>query len=211
MIKCERCDIQHEGKFGSGRFCSISCANSKRQLKGITKTKNYKGLSEEQISEKKRLRSEICRKAALVKAKLNREEKERRLSTCEWEELLSSERKERVLREQKYCCAICSIGMKWNNKPLSFDLDHINGDRQDNSRDNLRCLCPNCHSQTPTYKSKNAKGKRYSDAEVIIALKNSDSVYSALNSLGMNLHGGNYTRVRKIVKQYDLKLNYLLI
>ena len=53
-----------------------------------------------------------------------------------------------------YKCAICGI-TKWNNKTLSLELDHINGVNNDNRLENLRFLCPNCHSQTTTYGSKN--------------------------------------------------------
>lgn len=42
-------------------------------------------------------------------------------------------------------------------KPLMRELDHINGNSRDYRLDNLRILCPNCHSQTETYKSKNIK------------------------------------------------------
>lgn len=51
-----------------------------------------------------------------------------------------------------YKCDICNIPPKWNDKDLVLELDHINGDWSDNRIDNLRFLCPNCHSQTPTYK-----------------------------------------------------------
>lgn len=46
---------------------------------------------------------------------------------------------------------------EWNNKALSLQLDHINGVNTDNRVENLRWLCPNCHSQTDTYGSKNKK------------------------------------------------------
>lgn len=52
-------------------------------------------------------------------------------------------------------CAECGNTGEYNNKPLSLQLDHINGDSQDHRRDNLRFLCPNCHSQTKTFSGKN--------------------------------------------------------
>ena len=53
-----------------------------------------------------------------------------------------------------YKCAICGV-TEWNGKTLSLELDHINGINNDNRLENLRFLCPNCHSQTTTYGSRN--------------------------------------------------------
>ena len=53
-----------------------------------------------------------------------------------------------------YKCAICG-NTEWNGKTLSLELDHINGINNDNRLENLRFLCPNCHSQTTTYGSRN--------------------------------------------------------
>lgn len=54
-------------------------------------------------------------------------------------------------------CYECGLKDNWNNKPIVLHLDHINGDHFDHRIENLRLLCPNCHSQTPTYCSKNFK------------------------------------------------------
>jgi hypothetical protein len=64
----------------------------------------------------------------------------------------------RLVREGllEYRCSEqgCEIS-EWKGAPLSLHLDHKNGNRRDNRLDNLRFLCPNCHSQTPTYCGKN--------------------------------------------------------
>jgi hypothetical protein len=60
--------------------------------------------------------------------------------------------KERLIRSNMllYECCICGIN-SWNGSGLVLQLDHINGVRTDNRIENLRLLCPNCHSQTDTF------------------------------------------------------------
>ncbi|WP_436775473.1 HNH endonuclease signature motif containing protein [Yinghuangia sp. YIM S09857] len=53
-------------------------------------------------------------------------------------------------------CVVCGIGAEWNGKPIILEVDHINGDWRDNRPDNLRYLCPNCHSQTDTFCGRNS-------------------------------------------------------
>ena len=69
----------------------------------------------------------------------------------------STRLKERYLEQGfDYCCSECGIS-EWNGKPIVLQLDHINGERHDNRIENLRLLCPNCHSQTHTFAGRNKK------------------------------------------------------
>lgn len=68
--------------------------------------------------------------------------------------------KKHILLEQKNKCSLCGIINEWNGKPLIFILDHIDGDANNNLRNNLRLVCHNCDSQLDTYKSKNKNSSR---------------------------------------------------
>ena len=61
--------------------------------------------------------------------------------------------KKRLIQEGflKNKCALCDQSPIWKENPLVMVLDHKNGNHTDNSLENLRLLCPNCHSQTPTF------------------------------------------------------------
>ncbi len=70
----------------------------------------------------------------------------------------SSSLRKRLLKEGMKChvCEMCGL-KEWNGVPIALELDHVNGDRDDNELNNLRLLCPNCHAQTPTWRGRNRK------------------------------------------------------
>lgn len=57
---------------------------------------------------------------------------------------------------KKYKCEECGIS-EWNGKSITLQVHHKDGDHFNNLLDNLQVLCPNCHSQTDTYCSKNKR------------------------------------------------------
>ena len=52
-------------------------------------------------------------------------------------------------------CAVCGLPNRWLGSPLTLEIDHMNGRHNDNRPENLRFLCPNCHSQTETFCARN--------------------------------------------------------
>jgi 5-methylcytosine-specific restriction endonuclease McrA len=99
--------------------------------------------------------------------------------------------KNRLIEERGHKCESCKNTL-WLGKLITLELDHINGDRQNNSRDNLRLLCPNCHAMTPTYRGKNigekAKNNRKAKIEEIYGEKNKNKTHGVLVGGGKKIY-----------------------
>ena len=110
--------------------------------------------------------------------------------------------------ERKWCCEECGIS-EWNDKPLTLEVDHIDGDNSNNELTNLKILCPNCHSQTPTWRGRNLTGKKreskkVSDEELVNAIIESSNVRQALIKVGLTAKGANYNRVYSLISDLNL-------
>ena len=79
----------------------------------------------------------------------------------------SDKLKVRLINEG-YIDPVCDICRRqyWIGESIPLQLDHINGNNDDNSLENLRLLCPNCHAQTPQYRLKDEfKEETYSNRD----------------------------------------------
>lgn len=249
---CENCGCEHNGSYGSGRFCSIKCARSfstKNKRKEINKKvsnslKGFKTIPGGKVRvcaygcgnkakfqlpngkwccssaynkcERVRKKNSVGLKKAYRENKrtytLNQEgwkkSFKRRMENLQ--EQYNSlpfldkpyrERRRVILEEQEGKCLICGI-QTWNGKSITFHLDHIDGNRKNNSRKNLRLICPNCHSQTDTYCR--GHSKPVSNKRIIKALKKHNGVIEhALVSLNLVPGGTNWRRARKLLGGID--------
>jgi len=82
-------------------------------------------------------------------------------------------RRKRLLETRGHRCQVCGLS-EWMGKEIPLELDHIDGNSDNNDEVNLRLICPNCHAQTETYKGANAgkntkrqimRRKRYSSGQ----------------------------------------------
>jgi hypothetical protein len=68
-------------------------------------------------------------------------------------ELSSRKQRERLLAECNYSCTMCGFNKVRADGGVILEIDHIDGDHGNNSSENLRVLCPNCHALTPNFRN----------------------------------------------------------
>ena len=61
--------------------------------------------------------------------------------------------KPHLIKERGHECQRCNL-TEWLERPITLEVEHVDGDNTNNNEDNLLLLCPNCHSQTPTWRRK---------------------------------------------------------
>lgn len=149
MTKCKTCGKETTNP----KFCSLSCA-AKTNNKGTRRHGKppSRCLFCEQETRNPKFCSELC-------ATKHRKE----FYVVRYKEIGKawSGLKQYIIELRGYQCQVCKNTL-WCDKPIPLELDHIDGDYNNNSLENLRLICPNCHAQTPTYKSKNnGNGRHY--------------------------------------------------
>lgn len=192
MKYCPKCGSEHSK---SGTFCSRGCANS-RVFSDEAKLKKSVALKGKTF-----IKKDYDREKA--KQKLRETRLQKYLATP-FENLGMENRRRRVLEEQSYCCNKCGIS-QWQGLPISLELEHKDGNNQNNDRTNLECLCPNCHSITDTWRGRNKPSKNgvkeVTDEFLLQCLKESKNIRQGLLKAGIAAKGKNYERAKRLLDQ----------
>jgi hypothetical protein len=207
--KCKSEFLEKYSKNSNGDFCSLKCARSyssliKRDIvnEKVSKINKQKYKEHPELFKKNfHVWTDEDRKKSIPALKKAIKEKNKLKETIlPFDEISKKFKKKKILNEQNGRCIICEIMPIWNNRSLTFHLDHIDGNHNNNLRENLRMICPNCHSQTETYCiMKNKKGKSpISKEDVINAVKESKNIRQTLIKLKLAPMGANYNRVQRI-------------
>lgn len=194
---CENCEKDHNGLYGSGRFCSSKCArgfSTKAKRKEINATVSK--IAKERGFRPPSLTSEQLQHRRLAQ--------QGRYDSIPFVDVGWDTKRKRIIKEQLGCCNKCGIS-EWSGKPITLEIDHINGINDDNKRGNLEGLCPNCHSVTDTWRGRNKPSinenqlLKVSDEDLIAALRSTKNIRQALLAVGLAAKGSNYNRAKRLL------------
>jgi hypothetical protein len=156
--KCINCEKTLDYDSRAKKFCNQSCAatynNKKREKKSVLKHCKQCGKEKRIYNIYKQGSGKFCSHLC---------QREYEFQTITLPKFYCGEVSNRgtlrriLLKLEGEKCSCCEI-KEWNNKKIVFEVDHINGNSNNDLPSNLRLLCPNCHSQTKTFKGRN-KGK----------------------------------------------------
>lgn len=122
-----------------------------------------------------------------------------------YENLKFSRLKKRIFWEQNGKCNKCGLS-EWLGRPISLELEHKDGNHNNNDRSNIELLCPNCHSQTDTYRGKNCKYKKnkVSDEQIVETYIEFGNIRQTLLKCGLAAKGSNYGRVKRCLTLWGI-------
>lgn len=224
-MKCENCKNEHSGEYGGGRFCSQKCSRSfsaktnreetnrkvsetmKRKIEcGEFKPTNpfAKGYDSRRnnrphINGTYKHSEETKQKIKFILTKRFEEDFQKKLNEFPFERLTKEMRRKVLFKQRGEKCECCGIE-NWLEQKLTFQIDHIDGNYKNNVKTNLRILCPNCHSLTPTWRGKNIKNRIHKN-DFLKAINSTENIHQALKMLNLNPVGGNYTTAKKLISE----------
>lgn len=215
IVKCENCGKEfylprHALESSEHHYCGVKCAHAcidhshphndetKEKIRqGVLKHNKEHGYTMPVLTEEQR-------RDLIEKQKATWDKK---LLESNWDELSYESKRRRVELEQNHKCARCCLDT-WMGEKIILEYEHKDGNHFNNSRDNVECLCPNCHSQTPTWrgrnKAKNNRPKHVTEEEIVDAFVKEGNIRKTLICLGLAAKGDNYSRVKNVLKKYGI-------
>ncbi len=156
-MKCEKCKKEHNGTYGSGRFCCRSCANARKHTKEI-KQKISKSLQGNcynkgfKHSEQSKLSMSESRK------KYWKQKIENKIKITIFHELPKRYRDKILFEEKGNRCEQCGLNyIDKKTKKGPYEIHHKDGNKNNNKKENLQILCLNCHWKTENWRFRNQK------------------------------------------------------
>lgn len=147
---CKNCCLKIEFKKRYNQFCNRSCSaifNNKKYIKRIRQKLIVCSSCNNKPT--KYTYGKFC-KDCILQGKHHLVNVRNTLDVCKTD----STRRKFLIKKSGRFCWICKNN-KWNNEDIPLELDHIDGNHNNNLEQNLQVICPNCHALTPTYKNKN--------------------------------------------------------
>lgn len=154
MKICPKCDAEHQCK---GTYCSRKCANSRtitkesRLVRSAKAKEHWASLSEDDQFERVRRLKDSTPNSSKYTLE--------RLLYGDWNSKGYDAKRLTVILEQKGKCNRCGID-SWQGERITLEYEHKDGNNQNNNRDNVEALCPNCHSLTTTWRGRNNRVKQ---------------------------------------------------
>lgn len=187
---CKSCKGNHDGLYGIGECCSLSCTAKYGHIKSKRKKVSQIKYSQKEMKD-----------FVLKSIEDFYRNRKARILSLSFSELKFKTLRERIFYEQDGKCNHCNR-VEWQGKPITLELEHRDGNHHNDVRKNVEMICPNCHNLTPTHSGR-GKDTRFqvSDEELVKAYETEGNIRKALISVGMAAKGGNYSRVKKVLTE----------
>jgi len=156
LNKCKHCGIETTNE----KFCSRSCAASVNNRGIVRNGRKHEPYNCIVCGTEKYARPQQRARYCSIKCQQKYQHDQR---IQEWKtsgKIGKTTLKKYLIDTWGHYCYVCGIG-DWNGKTIVLELEHKNGKSWDNSEENVALICPNCHSQTDTYKGANRGNGRY--------------------------------------------------
>jgi len=154
LVNCTNCDKEfnkHNSQIlkTKNNFCSSSCSATYNNKKRVNKScENCGGILNR--SDRKYCGKECANEHRYLK----------RIEVALDNKSFSGRLAKKYLLKTSSSCSVCNR-KTWNGEPIPLEVDHKDGNSENRDIRNIRLICPNCHSQTPTYKGRNKGNGRH--------------------------------------------------